>query len=148
MGLPVLIVDDQADIRDALAATLETLGAQPLVAVDGGSALDLLHHGARPRLILLDMMMPGIDGFKFRAIQLEDPDLASIPVVAITARYDAEVVGRRLGIPVLTKPVQYDDVVKVVEQVARTNEPSSRTRAPERPRHGAHRPRPSDTARS
>lgn len=90
MGEPVspcdlLIVDDDADVREALASVLEDEGYKVLIAESGRAALETLRRGARPTLILLDLMMPVMDGYEFRARQLQDPDLAKIPVVVLTA---------------------------------------------------------------
>ncbi len=113
------MVEDQADLRDAVVATLEQLGMHPLVAVDGEDALDMLRHGDRPRAILLDMMMPRTDGWAFRQRQLADPQLAAIPVVAMTARTDIADIERRLGVSVLQKPVRYEQLQALVEQFCR-----------------------------
>ncbi len=113
------MVEDQADMRDAVVATLEQLGVQPVVAVDGDGALDMLRLGERPRAILLDMMMPKTDGWAFRDRQLADPELATIPVVAMTARTDIADIERRLGVAVLQKPVRYEQLQALVEQFGR-----------------------------
>ena len=113
---PILVVEDDAYMRAAVVASLEQIGVEPLVAFDGEAALDLLRHGARPRVILLDMMLPETNGWTFRERQLQDPQLASIPVVAMTARPDAAEIGRRLGIAVLRKPVRYEQLQALVEQ--------------------------------
>jgi CheY-like chemotaxis protein len=81
----LLIVDDDADVREALASVLEDEGYKVLIAESGRAALETLRRGARPTLILLDLMMPVMDGYEFRARQLQDPDLAKIPVVVLTA---------------------------------------------------------------
>ena len=106
-------------MRDAVVATLEQMGVAPLVAVNGDAALDLLRHGERPRAILLDMMMPMTDGWAFRERQLRDPQLATIPVVAMTARSDLADIERRLGVAVLQKPVRYEQLQALVEQYCR-----------------------------
>jgi len=113
------VVEDQADLRDGVVATLEQLGVEPLVAVDGDGALDMLRHGERPRAILLDMMMPGTNGWAFRRQQLADPQLAAIPVVAMTGRTDTADIARQLGVAVLQKPVRYEQLEALVEQFCR-----------------------------
>jgi CheY-like chemotaxis protein len=80
-----MIVDDDDDIRETLCDLLEAEGHIVLAAANGREALDLLAGGARPCLILLDLMMPVMDGFAFRAAQQQDETIASIPVVAVTA---------------------------------------------------------------
>lgn len=81
----LLIVDDDADVREALASVLQDEGYGVLIAESGRAALEILRGGARPALILLDVMMPVMDGHEFRALQRRDPDLADIPVVVLTA---------------------------------------------------------------
>ena len=82
----VLVVDDHADIRETVAATLEEHGFGVMSAADGREALDVLRGPApKPRLILLDLFMPRMDGWKFRLEQLRDAQLAEIPVVVMSA---------------------------------------------------------------
>ena len=80
----VLIVEDDLAVRDALAFVLRQEGYEARTAADGAEALDQLHQ-ARPNLILLDLVMPTMDGREFRRKLLEDPQLATIPVVVVSA---------------------------------------------------------------
>src|SRR6185436_12323698 len=81
----ILLVEDDFDVRDALIPILEYEGHRVVGAASGQEALDRLRSGAKPSLILLDLMMPGMSGMEFRAEQLRDPALASIPVVVVSA---------------------------------------------------------------
>ena len=82
----VLLVEDDIDVREAVADTLDEAGYRVSPARNGQEALDMLRSGAvQPRVILLDLMMPVMDGWQFREEQLRDPALASIPVVALSA---------------------------------------------------------------
>ncbi|MDC3955036.1 response regulator [Polyangium jinanense] len=81
----VLIVEDDPDIRETIAQILEEEGYEVRGASNGKQALDLLREGARPQLILLDLMMPILDGWGFRAEQRSDPRIADIPVIVISA---------------------------------------------------------------
>ena len=81
----VLVVDDTADTRDAMATLLDVLGCEAHTAASGRAALDVLRGGVVPCLILLDVMMPDMDGAEFRRIQRADPALRDIPVVLVTA---------------------------------------------------------------
>jgi len=82
----VLVVDDDRDIRDVLTDALEAEGYRVVTAADGQEALDWLRKGAaRPCVILLDLMMPRLDGMQFRTETLNDPELAVIPVVVLSA---------------------------------------------------------------
>jgi CheY-like chemotaxis protein len=82
----ILVVDDHYEIRVALAELLEDEGYQVITAAHGQEALALLRRGTvRPNLIVLDLMMPIMDGWTFREIQASDPALQAIPVVVISA---------------------------------------------------------------
>ncbi len=82
----ILLVDDDLDLREAAAEALEDAGYSVVRADDGRRALDeMTRGGLRPDLILLDMMMPNLDGWGFRIAQKQVPDIAGIPVVALTA---------------------------------------------------------------
>jgi len=79
------VVDDDADIREALSDVLTFAGYEVIVAGDGESALERLRaQESGCRLILLDLMMPRMNGWEFRRRQLADPALAGIPVVLLT----------------------------------------------------------------
>jgi CheY-like chemotaxis protein len=80
----ILIVEDDKAIRDELAETLRSEGYKIAVASNGAHALAWLQKGLAPTVILLDLAMPVMDGWQFRAKQLEDPRYASIPVVLLT----------------------------------------------------------------
>lgn len=82
----VLVVDDDDDVRATVIETLEDEGYRALGASHGWEALEKLRSGGSlPSLILLDLMMPVMDGKTFRLRQLEDPTLAQVPVVVMTA---------------------------------------------------------------
>jgi CheY-like chemotaxis protein len=81
----ILIVDDDNDVRRALTELLEEEGYSVAGAANGRVALELMRAGIRPSLILLDLMMPGMSGWEFRAAQLKNARLALIPVVVVTA---------------------------------------------------------------
>jgi two-component system response regulator MprA len=83
--LTVLIVDDDRAVLNGLTELLEGEGYKVATAADGREALDQLRAGLRPCVILLDLMMPAMDGWDFRHEQLKDSDLRDIPVVVITA---------------------------------------------------------------
>jgi len=81
----IMIVDDDPDIRTALSELLEWEGYEAIAAANGAAALAQLRNGARPCAILLDLMMPYMNGWEFRAEQLRDPELRDIPIVLLTA---------------------------------------------------------------
>jgi|SRR5579862_7609260 len=117
MGARVLVVDDDEAVLDSTVALLTSHGYEVVGANSATTALALLRNGIRPRLVLLDLHMPGMDGWKFRTEQLCDPDLARIPVVILSAagglavRAAAETM-RAAG--VLVKPVDADELLRVV----------------------------------
>jgi CheY-like chemotaxis protein len=84
-GKSILLVEDDEIIRRAIQMVLEWEGYQVQCASNGQEALDALRAGSRPSLILLDIMMPVLDGEQFRREQLRDPNLASIPVIVVSA---------------------------------------------------------------
>ena len=114
----VLIVDDDADIRGAVLETLEDEGYLVLSARNGKEALELLRSlPVQPGLILLDMMMPVMDGLGFRAEQLNDPSIAEIPVVVMTA--DSHVAMKAATLQAaafLKKPVELEELFAVAKQ--------------------------------
>lgn len=128
-GLPLLLIEDDQDIRESLAEFLEDHGYRVVAARDGRVALDhLLHEQERPCLIVLDLMMPVMDGQEFRAQQLRNPELAEIPVLLISAYRDVEERAFGLGrLPFLRKPF---DLMQLLEEVQARCRPSSSASAP------------------
>jgi CheY-like chemotaxis protein len=105
----VLVVEDDADILRALVQVLEDEGLAVRAAENGRAALAALRapDAKPPCVILLDLMMPVMDGWAFRAEQLRDPTLAGIPVIVLTA--DGNAVGNANlmnGASALRKPVE------------------------------------------
>ncbi len=101
-----MLVEDDDDLREALAEVLATADLEVIEAHDGQHALELLRHATRPpAVILLDLMMPVMDGETFLEHRAADAELRRIPVVVLTAQTRR---GRKLGHPVaaiLEKPV-------------------------------------------
>jgi CheY-like chemotaxis protein len=111
----VLVVDDDTDVREMLELFLTHSGFEIRSAANGAQALERMRE-KRPCVVLLDLMMPVMTGWQFRERQLEDPALASVPVVVITAAYDHKSVGRQLGLQCLSKPVDLEELVTIVHQ--------------------------------
>jgi CheY-like chemotaxis protein len=112
----ILIVEDDDDIRDALAQILELEGYAVRQAANGREALDISAAQPTPILILLDLMMPVMDGWQFRAEQMKDPTLSKVPLVVISA--DASVhqkVASFGAASVLPKPISLDRLLRAVE---------------------------------
>jgi two-component system chemotaxis response regulator CheY len=117
----ILIVDDDIDVRRSLSDFLEDEGYSVAAASNGRIALDLLRGGVRPALILLDLMMPGMDGWDFRQAQLEDPALASVPVVIVTASgFSAEAINRQFApAAFVSKPIQPTMLLEAIDRSLR-----------------------------
>jgi len=81
----ILLIDDDPDIRVSLAELLRLEGYPVVTACNGEEGLEKLKSNSLPCVILLDLMMPIMDGWEFRAKQLSEPDLAQLPVVIISA---------------------------------------------------------------
>ncbi len=131
----VLIVDDTPDNLALLSDALDAQGYMVLVALDGQSALSRIQR-RRPDLILLDAMMPGLDGFETcRRIKAE-PDSADIPVLFMTALTESEdvVKGFAAGaIDYVTKPINTDEVLARVAAHLRTARTLQSARAAAKP---------------
>jgi CheY-like chemotaxis protein len=112
----VLIIDNDEDVRLSLTDMLEDHGYSVQVAADGAAGLALLRSGYRPCVILLDLAMPGMDGWDFRAAQLREPALADIPVVVMSAAgFSASTMRTQFGdVEVLSKPGMNEDFVAAI----------------------------------
>jgi CheY-like chemotaxis protein len=116
MAHRVLVVDDDPDIRETVIEVLQENGHRAQGASNGVEALERLRGSDElPCLILLDLMMPTMDGQAFRAEQLRDPQLSPIPVVVISAFRDSAEKAKELDAAAhLTKPVSLDELMDVV----------------------------------
>ncbi len=114
----VMVVEDDADIRAALAETLEDYGFLTLTARNGQDALDQLHAGQRPAVVLLDIMMPVMDGIEFRKRQQAEAQLASIPVIVITAADDVAAKQEALAAAGgFRKPVSVPELLSLIRRL-------------------------------
>jgi CheY-like chemotaxis protein len=122
---PILVVDDDVDIREALADVLAQRGYAVLTAVNGADALRVLREApVQPSVILLDLMMPVLDGYGFLAQQRADPLLAKLQVALITAGHgiDRALLGE--GTPVIPKPFNFANLMATIERL-RLAEPAA-----------------------
>ncbi len=103
---PILIVDDDLDIREILAETLVDQGYDVITAANGRDALALVRRlPTPPSVILLDLMMPVLDGYGFLEERSKDPKLAAIPIAVVTASHGADVARLGKSAPIVSKPI-------------------------------------------
>jgi CheY-like chemotaxis protein len=118
----VVVVDDDEDIREVLVDLIRDEGWTAVGAENGKVALERLQQGEKACLILLDLMMPVMNGWQFCEASREDDRLKRIPVVVITASGLSDVPGASA---VLQKPLAVEDVLSAVERVCGPPQPSS-----------------------
>jgi DNA-binding response OmpR family regulator len=115
----VLIIDDEAPIRLLCRVNLEAEGMDVVEAPDGPTGLEVVEK-ERPDAILLDVMMPGLDGWSVAERLLEKEDTREIPIVFLTARADLRDRARGMdlgGLDYITKPFNPVDLAALVEEV-------------------------------
>jgi CheY-like chemotaxis protein len=113
----ILIIEDDPDVRLALSSVLAGEGYDVAEAGNGQEAIDHLQASAAPALILLDLMMPVMDGWQFRDRQRSNPSLTTIPVVVVSA--DGTVAKKAATIGAagfLQKPVEIDQLLATVRR--------------------------------
>ena len=110
----ILIVEDDDEIRNALRFALESEGYKVFTAANGKEGLGILPQIARPCLILLDLMMPVMNGWEFANALEKDMVLAGIPVVIVTAFSDQGASIKSKGI--IKKPVDLDALFRIVRK--------------------------------
>ncbi|MEP6653020.1 MAG: response regulator [Myxococcales bacterium] len=115
----ILLVEDDRDVREALAEVLEQEGYLVLVARNGQDAVQHLKRARQmPAAILLDLMMPVMDGWEFWSIQRSTADWCEIPVVIVSADADAaERAHTRRALACLRKPIDIDELLGILETV-------------------------------
>jgi CheY-like chemotaxis protein len=116
-GPGVLVVDDDPDIRTFTEAALEDSGYEVRSAANGGVPLTLLQEW-QPNVILLDLMMPCVDGWTFRQAQLVQERLAAIPLVVMSAGYRPQDEAQKLAAAAtLAKPFDLDELLNTVARL-------------------------------
>src|SRR5262245_23497897 len=114
IGPLVMVIDDDADIREMIKVLLEVDGYRVVTAIDGVDAIEKLRVGQQPVLILVDLMMPRMDGEQF-IVALRRGGWTTVPVIVMSGH---NVSGSRSdkfrGHPCLTKPVEIDDLMAIV----------------------------------
>ncbi|MBI2394771.1 MAG: response regulator [Deltaproteobacteria bacterium] len=113
----VLLVEDDPDLGEALGGLLAKFGWVVRLEPDGAKAMDALRAGYSPRVIVCDLMMPNMDGYRFRAAQLDDPAVARIPVVVITS--DSRATAEQLRVNAcLRKPFEVEALLAELARLA------------------------------
>lgn len=116
MTVPILLVEDEEDVRETLKEYLEDRGCRVRAVTNGAEALAVLDTEQRPSLILLDLLMPVMDGWEFLDRFRGRPELAAIPIVLTTS------MGKDMappGVPLLRKPLDLQQLMQHVDK-ART----------------------------
>lgn len=119
MPCRVMVVEDEPENRLFIGLMLRTEGFDVLEAEDGPTAIEMLAQGPSPELILLDVMMPGLNGWQVFSKLREDPRWAHIPVVMLTALAQRADVERAVQLGVdgyLTKPFEPADLIHKIEE--------------------------------
>jgi DNA-binding response OmpR family regulator len=118
---PVLIVEDDEDLREMMAQLLTLEGFDAATVANGREALDYLRHNSTvPDVILLDLMMPVMDGWEFRRRQKADPALAPVPVIVLSALDQARAANLD-ATAFLKKPLDFDRLLTLVRTHCRAS---------------------------
>lgn len=111
----ILLVDDNDDFRESLALLFEMNGYDVVTAANGKQALRRLRSPCRPAVVITDLMMPELDGWRLRQTMLDDPALASVPVIVLSASAVDEAKGSPPVVDNLRKPVDFNRLRSIVE---------------------------------
>ena len=126
MSFRILLVEDDFDVREALAETLREEGYLLDCACDGEEALQHLKNGGSPSLILLDLMMPRMNGTEFRVAQRADPRFRHIPVVLLSADGRMEEKARQLATDgAVRKPIDLNELLRTIARFEPSHEAAS-----------------------
>jgi CheY-like chemotaxis protein len=111
----ILVVEDDADSRAFVEILLSHRGYAPIGACNGQEALTTAEH-SNPSLILLDLMMPGMDGYQFLRAKRQHPTLSNVPVVVLSGVPNpAAVVGEHGVVSCLRKPIEFESLLAAIE---------------------------------
>ena len=116
----ILVVDDEQDVREVVKTTLQENGYQVVEAADGIEGYAAAADAAlaeKPDLIILDIMMPGLDGYEVLSRLRKDPETLAIPVVVLTAYAGLEEVSKAISlgaVEVISKPCKPEEIVNAI----------------------------------
>lgn len=117
MPKKILVVEDDHSIRELLVELLQSEGHEVDSATNGLEGIRYLEVETRPDLILIDLMMPVMDGYTFRLEQMKHPAWSKIPVIVMSAEANAKDKMKQFGITTfLSKPVELEGILKAVEK--------------------------------
>lgn len=111
---PILVVEDDFDSRTLIATALGLEGYDVITAANGKEGLTRAREG-QPCLILLDLMMPVMDGEEFLVHQLADSAIRDIPVIVVTAVHSGDRLAQLGALCCIQKPVEFDDLLTLIE---------------------------------
>ncbi len=114
MNKPILVIEDDQEVRSALRMVLESNGLKVIEASNGKEAIEKLRSGISPSLILLDIMMPIMDGWDFLSHKATEPNLAWAPVIVCSAA-DRNHPLAHLAVEFLPKPMNIDRLLRTIE---------------------------------
>jgi CheY-like chemotaxis protein len=122
-SLKIMVIDDNDDLRETVCELLADAGHEPIAMTGGAAALSYLRGDEpKPRLILLDLMMPEMNGWEFREIAAREPSLQDIPVVVMSASRDVRGISAH---EVLYKPVKLDTLLAAIDRHAGSPPPAA-----------------------
>jgi CheY-like chemotaxis protein len=120
----VLYIEDDDAFRSASCERLRGEGFRVTEAQDGAVALEYLSRGHRPALVILDLLMPRMDGFEFMARLRSDPDLLGIPVIVVSGVVQSGLLAGPHGVvPHLSKPFAIEDLLAYVRRFSKGQSP-------------------------
>jgi two-component system alkaline phosphatase synthesis response regulator PhoP len=118
MGYKVLLADDEEDIKSVLKIFLESTGFEVITAYDGLNTIDMAREG-KPDIIILDIMMPIVDGFEVCKRLKDDPNTCEIPVIMLSAASHAESIQKGLecgAVDYVIKPIEPETLEALINK--------------------------------
>jgi DNA-binding response OmpR family regulator len=117
MRRPVLIIEDNADLRDGFELSLQLEGFDVRTAADGATGLIEMRREPLPCVVVLDLHMPDMDGFEFREEQRKDPALMAIPVIIYSGHHDVAGAAAEMGIEAyFQKPFDTTEILSLIRR--------------------------------